>query len=72
MIKSEGEVCHDSVLGSTDRLGPDPQTVEKEVRIHDLTEGLYAGPTLSSPPPSSVPVSGFLGMKKRVMFRFYF
>ncbi|KAL5100842.1 hypothetical protein RYX36_005169 [Vicia faba] len=62
VMKSEG--CCDLMLGSTDRFGPDPQTVKKEVRVHDLTEGLYAGPTVSSPPPSSVPVPGFLGMKK--------
>ncbi|CAK8534482.1 unnamed protein product [Lathyrus sativus] len=65
VFKSEGEGCYDSILGSTDRFGPDPQTVEKQVRVHDLTEGLYAGPTsVSSPPPSSVPFPGFLGTNK--------
>ncbi|XP_058725882.1 uncharacterized protein LOC131597189 [Vicia villosa] len=64
VIKSEGEACYDSMLGSTDRFGPDPQTMKKEVRVHDLMEGLYAGLTVSSPPPSSVPVPGFLGMQR--------
>ncbi|CAL5186879.1 unnamed protein product [Lathyrus oleraceus] len=65
VMKSEDEGCYDSMLGSTDRLGPDPQTVEKQVRVLDLTGGLYAGQTsVLSPPPSSVPVPGFLGTKK--------
>ncbi|MCI38986.1 hypothetical protein A2U01_0060215, partial [Trifolium medium] len=46
---------------STDRLGPDPLTVKKQVSVQDLAEGLYAGPTsILSPPPSFVPVPRFL------------
>ncbi|KAJ1436960.1 hypothetical protein SESBI_03795 [Sesbania bispinosa] len=60
----KSEEGFDLVLGSTDRLGPDPETVQKQVRVPDLTEGIYAGPTsLASPPPSSLPVPGFLGKK---------
>lgn len=62
--KSEKE-GFDFVLGSTDRLGPDPDTVQKQVRVPELTDGMYAGPSsVASPPPSSVPVPGFLGRKK--------
>ncbi|GAB2289129.1 hypothetical protein Dimus_023431 [Dionaea muscipula] len=41
------------VLCSTDRLGPDPEVVQKVVRLSDP----YAGSTVffSSPPPSSLP-----------------
>jgi hypothetical protein len=54
--------CYDLDLGSTDRLGPDPLTVNKQVSVHHLTDRLYAGPTsvLSSPPPIFVPIPRFL------------
>ncbi|KAJ1382386.1 Proline-rich nuclear receptor coactivator motif [Sesbania bispinosa] len=59
-VKSEEDV--DLFLGSTDRLGPDPVTVQKQIRVSDLKDGIYAGSAfVSSPPPSSVPVPGFLG-----------
>ncbi|KAK4265326.1 hypothetical protein QN277_026392 [Acacia crassicarpa] len=49
----------DLVLGSTDRLGPDPEMVQKQIRVSD---GIYAGfAFVASPPPSSLPVPGFLG-----------
>ncbi|KAK7329984.1 hypothetical protein VNO77_24167 [Canavalia gladiata] len=52
----------DLFLGSTDRLGPDPLTVQKQVRVSDSKEGIYAGSAfVASPHPSSVPVPGFLG-----------
>lgn len=40
-------------LCSTNRLGPDPAVVQKQIRVPDL----YAGPTsmVSSPHPSSLP-----------------
>lgn len=58
--KSEEDL--DLVLGSTDRLGPDPETVQKQVRVSDLKDAIYAGSAcVTSPPPSSVPVPGFLG-----------
>lgn len=59
MMKSEE--CYDLVLGSTDRLGPDPVTVMNQVRVQEV---LYAGLTVLSPPPSSVPVPKFLVMEK--------
>ncbi|KAL2338479.1 hypothetical protein Fmac_012925 [Flemingia macrophylla] len=56
------EVGLDLLLGSTDRLGPDPVTVQKQIRVSDSTNGVYAGSAfVSSPHPSSVPVPGFLG-----------
>ncbi|KAJ9163005.1 hypothetical protein P3X46_022728 [Hevea brasiliensis] len=55
----------DLVLGCTDRLGPDPETVQKQVRVDEfnkLVEGMYVGSaSVASPPPSSLPVPGFLG-----------
>ncbi|OAY46955.1 uncharacterized protein LOC110617791 [Manihot esculenta] len=63
MVKLEKNA--DLVLGSTDRLGPDPETVQKQIRVDDfnkLVEGMYAGSAfVASPPPSSLPVPGFLG-----------
>lgn len=52
----------DVALGSTDRLGPDPEIVQSQIRVGELP-GAYAGPGMcvSSPPPSSVPVPCFLG-----------
>ncbi|XP_030468829.1 uncharacterized protein LOC115687413 [Syzygium oleosum] len=52
----------DLALGSTDRIGPDPETVQRQIRVGELP-GVYAGPGMcvSSPPPSSVPVPCFLG-----------
>ncbi|KAI3706851.1 hypothetical protein L6452_24868 [Arctium lappa] len=51
---SKGE---DVVLCSTDRLGPDPEIVSKQMKnISDC----FAGSAFSdSPPPSSVPLPGF-------------
>ncbi|XP_004488953.1 uncharacterized protein [Cicer arietinum] len=61
---NKSDDCYDLVLGSTNRIGPDPLIVKKQVRVQDLTDGLYAGPTsVASPPPSSVPVPEFLGRK---------
>ncbi|KAJ7979652.1 Proline-rich nuclear receptor coactivator [Quillaja saponaria] len=54
----------DLVLGSIDRLGPDPETVQKQIRVSEckVVDGIYAGSAfVSSPPPSSLPVPGFLG-----------
>ena len=60
--RANGEEDLDLVLGSTDRLGPDPETVQKQVRVSDFKDGIYAGSAcVTSPPPSSVPVPGFLG-----------
>jgi hypothetical protein len=63
--KSEGdEAGSDLGLGSTDRLGPDPDTVQKQIKVAEfnVVEGIYAGSAFfTSPPPSSLPVPGFLG-----------
>ncbi|CAK8563536.1 unnamed protein product [Lathyrus sativus] len=53
----------DLVLGSTDRFGPEPLAMQKQIRVSDsnLKDAIYAGSTIfSSPPPSSVPVPLFL------------
>ncbi|GFY80803.1 hypothetical protein Acr_01g0006120 [Actinidia rufa] len=56
------------VVCSTDRLGPDPETVENQVRVSDskVVVGLYAGSAtfLASPPASSLPVPAFFTKKK--------
>ncbi|KAH7546236.1 hypothetical protein FEM48_Zijuj01G0179000 [Ziziphus jujuba var. spinosa] len=61
--KSEEDL--DLVLGSTDRLGPDPEMVQKQIRVAEfkVVDGVYAGSAAfySSPPPSSVPLPAFLG-----------
>lgn len=61
--KKSDEGCEsDLELGSTNRIGPDPDTMQKQVRVSDFTGEVYAGPTsMASPPPSSVPVPKFLG-----------
>jgi len=55
----------DLVLGSTDRLGPDPEMVQKQIKVSEfkVVDGVYAGTAAfySSPPPSSVPLPAFLG-----------
>lgn len=50
------------ILGTTDRFGPDPVTMQKQIRVSESKDGIYAGSAfVSSPPPSSVPVPFFLG-----------
>ncbi|XP_018853733.2 uncharacterized protein LOC109015720 [Juglans regia] len=52
------------VLGSTDRLGPDPETVQRQIRVSEfkVNDGIYGGSSVvESPPPCSLPVPGFLG-----------
>lgn len=61
--KSQEELDLDLVLGSTDRLGPDPETVQMQIKVSELkvADGIYAGSAfVDSPPPSSLPVPGFL------------
>nr|XP_011469362.1 PREDICTED: uncharacterized protein LOC105352932 [Fragaria vesca subsp. vesca] len=54
----------DLVLGSTDRLGPDPETVQKQIKVAEfkVMDTIYAGSGAyyASPPPSSVPLPAFL------------
>ncbi|KAL4301847.1 hypothetical protein GQ457_10G002300 [Hibiscus cannabinus] len=61
---SRVEEAFDLALGSTNRLGPDPETMQKQVKLKESKiGGFYAGTAsfVSPPPPSSVPVPGFLG-----------
>ncbi|KAF5742055.1 hypothetical protein HS088_TW09G00094 [Tripterygium wilfordii] len=56
----------DLVLFSTDRIGPAPETMCKQVRVSKfkVVDGMFAGSAFfASPPPSSLPVPGFLGKK---------
>ncbi|PSS21004.1 Cortactin-binding protein like [Actinidia chinensis var. chinensis] len=67
--KSNRRFCGENlVVCSTDRLGPDPEIVQKQVRVSDskVVDGLYAGSAtfLASPPPSSLPVPDFFMKKK--------
>lgn len=59
----------DLVLGSTNRLGPDPEMVQKQIRVKEfnkIVDGIYAGSALvASPPASSLPVPGFLGKSRQ-------
>ncbi|KAK9269001.1 hypothetical protein L1049_000769 [Liquidambar formosana] len=58
----------DLVLCSTDRLGPDPETVQKQIRVSDYKTvgGVYAGSAFfASPPPSSVPFPAFFAKKEK-------
>ncbi|XP_065849525.1 uncharacterized protein [Euphorbia lathyris] len=53
-------------LGSTHRLGPDPELVPTQIRLAEskTANGFYAGSAfVSSPPPSSLPLPVFF-MKK--------
>lgn len=54
----------DMELCSTDRLGPDPEVVQKQIRVPDL----YAGSTslVSSPAPSELPFPAAL-VRSRVV-----
>ena len=56
------ERVDDLVLQATDRLGPDPEIVSKQIGI---LSGFYAGSAFfTSPPPSSVPLPGFFAKNK--------
>ncbi|KAK7265141.1 hypothetical protein RJT34_32757 [Clitoria ternatea] len=60
-VRVKSEEALDLFLGSTNRLGPDPLTVQKQVRLSDPKDGIYAGSAfVASPHPSSVPVPAFL------------
>ncbi|CAL9028121.1 unnamed protein product [Prunus brigantina] len=63
--RAKSEDVPDLVLGSTDRLGPDPETVQKQIKVAEfkVMDAIYAGSSAfyASPPPSSVPLPAFLG-----------
>ncbi|MBA0747706.1 hypothetical protein Gogos_004598 [Gossypium gossypioides] len=66
---SRGDYEVDLSLGSTNRLGPDPETMQKQIKLKEfkIGSGFYAGSSsLVSPPPSFVPVPEFLGRTARV------
>ncbi|XP_059292464.1 uncharacterized protein LOC132045911 [Lycium ferocissimum] len=53
VVKEKKKVVSDLVLSTTDRLGPEPDMVPKQMNF-------YAGSAfVSSPPPSSLPVPAF-------------
>ncbi|XVE97524.1 hypothetical protein REPUB_Repub03eG0027000 [Reevesia pubescens] len=59
---SRGKEEFDLALGSTNRLGPDPETMQKQIKPKEFKiGGFFTGSaSLVSPPPSSLPVPGFL------------
>ncbi|XVF89227.1 hypothetical protein PTKIN_Ptkin19aG0113200 [Pterospermum kingtungense] len=60
---SRSEEEFDLSLGSTNRLGPDPETMQRQIKLKEskIGGGLYAGSaSFVSPPPSSLPVPAFL------------
>ncbi|MBA0662014.1 hypothetical protein Goklo_006219 [Gossypium klotzschianum] len=66
---SRGDYEVDLSLGSTNWLGPDPETMQKQIKLKEfkIGSGFYAGSSsLVSPPPSLVPVPEFLGRTARV------
>ncbi|MBA0722954.1 hypothetical protein Golax_003582 [Gossypium laxum] len=66
---SRGDYEVDLSLGSTNRLGPDPEMMQKQIKLKEfkIGSGFYAGSSsLVSPPPSLVPVPEFLGRTARV------
>ncbi|ESQ37856.1 hypothetical protein EUTSA_v10029029mg [Eutrema salsugineum] len=58
----------DLVVASTNRIGPDPETVQKQIGAFkglEIVAGKYAGTGCSvSPPPCSLPIPCFLGKNK--------
>ncbi|KAL5850218.1 hypothetical protein ACOSQ4_008231 [Xanthoceras sorbifolium] len=57
----------DPDLGSTERLGPEPESVPIQIRLADSKNGapnFYAGSAfVTSPPPSSLPLPAFFTKK---------
>ncbi|XP_010533082.1 PREDICTED: uncharacterized protein LOC104808926 [Tarenaya hassleriana] len=74
VMRNNGGGCSedlDLVLGSTCRIGPDPDTVTKQIRdwkSFEIVAVGFAGACCSvSPPPSSVPIPDFLGKKNNLV-----
>ncbi|KFK29816.1 hypothetical protein AALP_AA7G182700 [Arabis alpina] len=61
-------VVENSDLGTTHRIGPDPVMIPNQIRLPNRKTKLppfYAGPvTMSSPPPSDVPLPAFFTANK--------
>lgn len=51
------------ILCSTDRLGPDPDMVQKQIKGSDFYAG--SGPIVASPHPSSLPFPALLAKKEK-------
>ncbi|XWS24628.1 hypothetical protein CRYUN_Cryun28dG0118900 [Craigia yunnanensis] len=65
---SRGEEEFYLALGSTNRLDPDPNTMQKQIKLKEFKIGgrLYAGSaSFVSPPPSSLSIPSFLGRTAR-------
>ena len=66
-VKKITEKRQDPDLGSTERLGPDPESVPFQIRLtesKDRVAAFYAGSAfITSPPPSSLPLPAFFTKK---------
>lgn len=66
-VKNIAEKREDPDLGSTERLGPDPESVPIQIRLTELKDRVapfYAGSAfITSPPPSSLPLPAFFTKK---------
>jgi len=61
--------CDELIIGGTERLGPDPEMVPKQIKLSPVSSGLppdmYAGSAFSlSPSPSSLPLPSFFSKKQ--------
>lgn len=68
--KTADLVVEKTDLVSTRRIGPDPGSMPSQIRLparKAKTVPFYAGPvTMTSPPPSDVPLPAFFAAKKSV------
>ncbi|CAH8360725.1 unnamed protein product [Eruca vesicaria subsp. sativa] len=68
--KTSDLVVEKTDLLSTHRIGPDPEMIPSKIRLpvrKPKTVPFYAGPvTMTSPPPSDVPLPAFFAAKKSV------
>lgn len=66
-------VVEKSDLGSTCRIGPDPAMIPSQIRLpgrKSKAAPFYAGPvTMTSPPPSDVPLPAFFTKKSVSLFQ---
>ncbi|XP_042510315.1 uncharacterized protein LOC122085798 [Macadamia integrifolia] len=66
VVEEEAKTNEVPVLYSTERLGPEPDMVPKQIGLTDVksVDGVFAGSAfLTSPPPSSLPLPGFFTNK---------
>ncbi|XP_010527117.1 PREDICTED: uncharacterized protein LOC104804502 [Tarenaya hassleriana] len=63
-------VAVDSDLESSRRIGIDSEMMPTQIRLSDMPASFYAGSvTLTSPPPSDVPLPAFFTKKSVSMFK---